>query len=123
MAQTDPRTEEPNTAAASKFRPTAFLEMGKQRLDATVAVQTELLEQFREMNRAWLARVQSEVELASKLTTKLMAARSWPDATAAWQEWASNQMNLLAEDGCRLVADGQKAVQTGVRACRSNGST
>lgn len=122
MAHTDPRTEMATKASAAKFPPTDVVEMGKQRLDATIAAQTELLDKFKEINNAWLARAQSEADLAAELTTKLVAARSLPDATAAWQEWANKRMSLLAEDGKRLVADGQKIAETGVRLC-ANGWT
>ena len=120
MAQTDPHTETSAKTSAPKFSPTEFAEMGKQRLDAAMVVQAELLDKFGGMNQAWLARTQSEVDLASELTNKLIAARSLPDATAAWQEWANKRMNLLAEDGRRLVADGQKVMECGARLC-SNG--
>ena len=122
MAHTDPRTETATKASAAKFPPTDIVEMGKQRLDATIAAQTELLDKFKEINSAWLVRVQSEADLAAELTTKLVAARSLPDATAAWQEWANKRMSLLAEDGKRFVADGQKIAETGVRLC-GNGWT
>jgi hypothetical protein len=115
MVQTDSQTGKSTRASAPKFPLTDFAEMSKQRLDATIAAQNELLDKLKEMNDAWLARVQSEAELGSELTNKLLAARSLPDAAAAWQEWATRRMNLLAEDGRRIVADGQKVVEASAR--------
>lgn len=117
MAQTDPHTEKAAKRPIPPFPPTAFVEIGKQRLDATIAIQAELFDKFREMNQAWLARAQSEADLASELTNKLIAARSVPDATTAWQEWTSKRMNFLAEDGRRVVANGQTAVEACTRLC------
>lgn len=110
-------------ATTQQFPQTAFIEAGKQRLDATIAVQTEFFNKWQEMNRDWLARARSGVELNSELTIKLMAARSVPAATAAWQEWANKQMKSLSEDCFRLVTESQKVVETGVRLCCANGWT
>jgi hypothetical protein len=112
MVQTDPAIEK---SSAPKFTPAEFIAVGKQRLDATLEVQTELLANLQEINPAWVARAQSELDLASELTSRLTAARSLPDAATACQEWASKRTAMLAEDGRRLVTDSQKFVDTGAR--------
>jgi hypothetical protein len=122
MAQNDPHSERSATLLPSGLLPTQLAEMGKKRVDATIAVQTEFFGTLQDINREWLARAQSKIDLASKLATKLTAARSFPEATTASQEWASTRMNMFAEDGRRFVADGQKLVETGVRLF-SNGWT
>ena len=120
MAQKGSGTENWTPSSAPIFAPMPLAEIGKH-LQATVALQSELLDKWQEVNREWFARVQSEVAIASELTNKLMTARSLPDATAACQEWATRRMNLCAEDGRRLVADGQKLMEIGARLL-SNGN-
>jgi len=117
MTQTDTLSEKSTASSASALNvaPAEFAEMGKRRLEATIRIQTDLLDNWQEMNREWLSRVQSEVDLASELTSKLTAARSVPDAATACQEWAGKRMNIFAEDGRRLVADSQKFMQTSAR--------
>lgn len=115
MAQKDPGTERSTNASALNFPPMELAEMGKQRLEAAVEMQNKLIDKLQEMNREWLARVQSEVDLASDISSKLTAARSLPEVAAACQEWASRRMGLFAEDGRRFIADSQKLADTGAR--------
>jgi Phasin protein len=99
------------------FTPGAFGEMGKKQAE----MQKEFLDTLEEINRAWLARAQSGVTLASELVGKLAAARSIPEATSAYQECMTRQMELLAEDGRRIVADSERLMRAGARLF-SNGS-
>jgi Phasin protein len=101
----------------STFTPGAFGEMGKKQAE----MQKEFLDTLEEINRSWLARAQSGVTLASELVAKLAAARSLPEATSAYQECMTRQMELLAEDGRRIVADSERLMRAGARLF-SNGS-
>jgi hypothetical protein len=85
-------TENSAPSAALILAPVPLAEIGKHP-QTTIELQKELLDKWQEVNHEWLARVQSEVELASELTNKLMTARSAPDAAAACQEWATRRMN------------------------------
>lgn len=120
MAQKGPHIEKSARSSPLNSAPMDLAEMGKKRVEATIAMQTELLDKLQEMNREWLARTQSEVDLASELASKLTAACSIPDAATACQEWASKRMNMFAEDRRRFVADSQKFVETSARSF-SNG--
>ena len=91
--------------------PAEFAEVGKKRVEEFVNAQTELVEKLQEMNRQWFDRAQSEANLASELAAKLTAARSIPDAMAAYQEWASRRFEMMAEDGKHLLADTQKIME------------
>ena len=95
--------------------PTEFAEMGKKRVEEFVNTQTELLEKLQEMNRQWFDRAQSEANLASEFTSKLTAARSIPEAMAAYQEWTSRRFEMMAEDGKHLLADTQKFMEAATR--------
>ena len=70
---------------------------------------------IRRMNREWVSRIQSEAKLASDFVTKLIAARSIPDAASALQECATRQFEMFTEDSRRLLADSQKLIETGTR--------
>jgi hypothetical protein len=83
----------------------SFLKLGREQTEATFKIHKDMLEAYEEASRAWLARVQSEVELWSQLATKLAATRSFPDALGAYQESVAQRMQMAAEDGKRLSDD------------------
>lgn len=115
MAQMEPHTNKVETSALLELFPPEFTAMGKERLEALAAIQTEQLETLQEMNRNWLDRMQSKAMLASEFTYKLMAARTITELAMAYQEWARRGMMIAAEDGTRILADGQKLAATGAR--------
>jgi histone H3/H4 len=92
----------PATAAAGAE---SFLKLGREQTEATFKIQKDVLEAYDEASRAWLARVQSEVDLWSQLATKLAATRSIPEALSAYQESVAQRMQMAAEDGKRLSDD------------------
>jgi len=98
-------------SSSPNLLPAEFAEMGKKRVEDFVNAQTEFVEKLQEMNRQWFDRAQSEANLASELASKLTAARSIPDAMAAYQEWASRRFEMMAEDGKHLLADTQKLTE------------
>jgi hypothetical protein len=93
----------------------AFGETGARSVAAGLRVQTEMLGLLSEIGQEWFARATSEAELAFKLPNKLTAARSVPDAISAYQEWFGEWMSMRGEDSRRLISDGQRLVETGVR--------
>jgi hypothetical protein len=96
-----------NAAGAS----TPFGKLGKEQTDAVVNMQKEILDAYEQANRAWLARVKSEVEFWSELTSKLSATRSVPEAMETYQKSAAQRMQMATEDGRRLIEDYQKIMQ------------
>lgn len=123
MTEQEFHTEKSTELSAMNFAPRGLAELGKKRLEATIEMPTELLDMVHKANRVWLARAQSEVDLASDLASKLTAARSLPDAAMAWQEWASKRMNMFAEDGRRLVAGSQRFMETGAQFFSNGGDS
>jgi hypothetical protein len=109
-AQTDKATQ-----LSSILIPPELAAMGKKRLEEFVAMQTEQFEKLQELSQSWFDRMESEATLASEFTSKLTAARSLPEAAAVYQEWATRHMEMAAEDGKRILADGQKLAETAVR--------
>ena len=94
---------------------------GETRMEDLTNAQVELINVFEEANRRWLDHMQTEADLASEFTSKFTAARSIPDAMKVCQEWASQRMALLAEDGRQSLAHSQMFVEIGMR-LRANGS-
>ena len=111
MVQKESHTERTEKSSLPNLMPTEFAELGKKRIEEFVNTQKELVEKFQEMNRQWFDRAQAEANLASELASKLTAARSIPDAMAAYQEWASRRFEMMAEDGKHLLADTQKFME------------
>src|SRR5262245_28013854 len=76
-------------------------QLGKQQTDAITNMQKEILGAYEQANRAWLARMYTEMEFWSGLTTKLTATRSVPEAMEICQQGAAQRMQMAAEDGRR----------------------
>jgi len=93
------------TAASAGVGAESFLKLGREQTEATLKIQKDMLEAYEEASRAWLARVQSEVELWSQLAAKVTATRSIPEALSAYQESVAQRMQMAAEDGKRLSDD------------------
>jgi ABC-type uncharacterized transport system involved in gliding motility auxiliary subunit len=85
-----------------------LLKLGRQQAAATFKIQRDVLDAFEQTSRAWLARVQSEVELWSQLAARLAATHSVPEALGAYQESVTQRMQMAAEDGKRLSSDCQE---------------
>src|SRR6266487_981888 len=82
---------------------------------STNAAGSEFFNTLQEMSRDWMARATAEVELGLKLSKKLTAAHSVPDAVAAYQEWLSEELNARAEDARLLMSNGQKIMDASSR--------
>lgn len=121
MAQKESHTDRTEKSSSPNPIPTEFAAMGKKRIDEFINIRKELFDRLRETNRQWFDRAQSEANLASEFASKLTAARSLPEAMAAYQEWTSRRFEMIAEDGKHLLADTQKFMEVGVRLL-SNGS-
>ena len=76
---------------------------------------SEFFNALQEMSRDWMVRANAEVELGLKLSKKLTAAHSVPDALAAYQEWLREEMSARAEDARLLMSNGQKIMDASSR--------
>jgi hypothetical protein len=92
-------------AASASAGAESLLKLGREQTAATLKIQKEMLEAYDEASRAWLARVQSEVDLWSHLAAKVTATRSIPEALSAYRESVAQRMQMAAEDGKRLSDD------------------
>jgi Phasin protein len=96
------------TAASAAYGPDNLLKLGRDQTAATFKIQQDVLAAFEQTSRAWLTRVQSEVDLWSQLAAKLAGTHSVPEALSAYQESVTRRMQMAAEDGKRLASDCQE---------------
>jgi hypothetical protein len=92
---------------ATPFDPASVFNFGKGSTEAALHIQKDLLDAYEEASRAWLARVQSEVELWSQLAAKLAKTRSVPEVLGTYQESVLQRMQMASEDGRKLSQDCQ----------------
>ncbi len=118
MAQADK-----STASATSSIVANLGEMTKKRVEATAAAQAELFQELQQISQHWTARAKSEADLASELVSKLTSARSVPEGAKAYQEWASQRMQMAFEDGQHLVADSFKLLETAARRLSDGGAS
>ncbi len=95
-------------AASAVYGADNLLKLGREQTAATFKLQQDVLDAFEQASRAWLARVQSEVDLWSQLAGKLAATHSLPEALSAYQESMTQRMQMAADDGKRLSSDCQE---------------
>src|SRR6516225_3891967 len=81
---------------------------------------SEFFNALQEVSRDWMGRATAEVELSLKLSKKLTAAHSVPDALTSYQEWLSEEINARAEDARLLMSNGQKIMDASSRLLSSN---
>ncbi len=93
----------------------AFGDIGARHVTAGLRLQKEMIGLLSDIGQDWFARATAEAELALRLPNKLTAARSVPDAVAAYQEWFGEWMTRCSEDSQRLFSDSEKIVDTGAR--------
>jgi hypothetical protein len=81
---------------------------------------SEFFNALQEMSRDWMGRATAEVELGLKLSKRLSAAHSVPDAVAAYEEWLSDELGARAEDARLLMSNGQKFMDASSRLLSNN---
>ncbi len=99
----------------SKTAQAQFAETGKKIGEAALQAQNELFKALEEMGQEVMSCATAEVEIGLKLSKKLTAAHSVPDALAAYQEWLSEELSARAENARRLMTNSQKLMDTSTR--------
>ena len=112
MTQTRPDNQ---SAQGATLLPLELLDVAKKQIESLVEVQKELMQTLEGINHEVFNRAKKEADLASEFVGKLAAARSVPDATTTYQEWATKEMELLAADGRQMFAHGEKVMQASRR--------
>ena len=80
--------------------------VGKKQFETLAAVQKEFLDALNKANRAWVD-FNEEATLTANFTKKVTTAGSIPEAAAAYQEWASQQMELFSRQAKRVSEETQ----------------
>lgn len=103
-------SNEPTEGAASQsgIGPAQLMSFGKDRTEAMLNLQREMLDELEQASRAWITRMRSEIELWSDLATKVTASRSVPEGLGAYRECVSQRMQMAVDDGRHLLDEGQK---------------
>jgi hypothetical protein len=109
--------------AAAKSAQQSIFKLGKERTDAMLSMQKELLDAYNQASRDWLTRVKSEVELWSRFAAKLAETRSVQDAMQLYQECISQRMKMAADDAQRLSDECGSMIQRINRSMTHGGST
>jgi hypothetical protein len=97
------------------FIPSDLIEASRKRIEALLEVQKELMQTLEGINHDVFSRAKKEADIASEFIGKLAAARSFPDATTTYQQWATKEMELLSSDGRLMFAHGEKIMQASRR--------
>lgn len=97
---------------ASHSVPEEFVQMGGKPLEALIKMQMGLLDSFDEANRVWVARIRLQAVLGVELFNKVTAARSMPAVAAAYRECMNGHLDMLAEDGRRMLEDSKKLLRS-----------
>jgi hypothetical protein len=113
MNQTNPNFEEATRAAT--LIPSELLDMARKKIESLLDVQKDFMQTLEGINHELFDRAKKEAELASEFVGKFAAARSVPDATTTYHEWATKEMELLAADGRQMLANGEKLMQASRR--------
>ena len=113
MTQANPDFDKATQAAT--LIPSELLDVAKKKIETLLEVQKELMQTLEGINHELFNRAKKEADLASEFVGKLAAARSVPDATTTYQEWATKEMELLAADGRQMFAHGEKIMQASRR--------
>ena len=87
--------------------------IGKENFETLAAIQKQVLDALAKANQEWIDCANQEAKLASTLAQKVTAAKSIPEATAAYQEWVSQQIELLSSQTRKAV----DATQDFTKAC------
>ena len=80
----------------------------RQNIETFGALRKQLLD----ANHEWIAFLNEEAELASNLSKKMTTAKSIPDATAAYQELISRQMELMTQQAKIIFENTQEFTKT-----------
>jgi ElaB/YqjD/DUF883 family membrane-anchored ribosome-binding protein len=118
MTQTSANTDKMMQSAT--LIPAEIMEVTRKRIESLLEIQKEMMQMLEGINHDLFNRAKKEAELASEFVGKLASAKSVPDATSTYHEWASKEMELLAADGHQMFAHGEKLMQAS-RKLFSNG--
>jgi Phasin protein len=81
--------------------------IGKKQFETLAAVQKEFLGALNKANQAWIDCFNEDAALTSNFIKKVTTAGSIPEAAAAYQEWARQQMELFSRQARKIFEETQ----------------
>ena len=90
-------------------------EMTKKQMDALAETQRQYWEAAARISQVWLDQAQSEAALISEFFGRIAAARSAPDATALYQEFANRQFQIINDTTRRVFKDSEELLKANAR--------
>ena len=87
-------------------------QIGKQNFDTLAAIQNQVLDALAKANQEWIDCAKQEAKLTSTLAQKVTTAKSIPEATAACQEWVSQQIELISSQAKKALDETQNFTKT-----------
>jgi hypothetical protein len=87
-------------------------QIGKQNFDTLAAIQNQVLDALAKANQEWIDCAKQEAKLTSTLAQKVTTAKSIPEATAACQEWVSQQIELISSQAKKAFDETQNFTKT-----------
>src|ERR1700730_13535524 len=103
--------------------PSELLETARKQIESLLEVQKELMQTLEGINHDMFSRAKKEADIASEFVGKLASARSIPDATTTYQEWATKEMELLAPASRHMFEHSGKIMQASQRLFSHGGET
>jgi hypothetical protein len=80
---------------------------GKQNLEILAAIQKQFVHALTKVNQDWIDCANQEAKLSSNLAQKVTTAKSIQEATAAYQEWTSQQIELISSQARKVLEETQ----------------
>src|SRR5215813_4293227 len=97
-------------------------EIGNHNLETLGAIQKQFLDAATKANQSWMDYANKGAGLTSDLTKVVTNAKSMPEATAAFQDWTSKQIELITSQTRKVIEDTQHFTQACAQIV-SNGKT
>lgn len=95
--------------------PAEFAKAAEKQIETIAETQKEFFDTMAKMSQRWLDRAAADMKFATDFSSKLIAARSVPDAFEAYRQWMTERTKTLAEDSQQFVADCQTLMQEATR--------
>jgi hypothetical protein len=121
MAQKQSYPELMETLPFANLMSPELATVGKKRVQDFIKMQVWLFEDVQKANQEWSNRVQAEMHLGTQLACRFAAARSVPEAMAAYEEWIRCWCTLATEDVKHAFAETQKLMERGAHYLNGNG--
>jgi len=90
--------------------PVQLASFGKERAEAMLHLQKDLLAELERASESWISRVKSEIELWSDLSKKVSGSHTITEGLDAYRDCVAKRMKMAVEDGQRMFSEGQNII-------------